>query len=98
MNERMGQYLCPIIVAALVVGQLEFAERHFLSHPVGAGVRRVRVQVHPVPCVQQYEHDQSALLLSFHNTNNTTTTLIFTRACKHLYLILGLNPDTKHMC
>lgn len=45
----LGFYLCCIIGAALVVGQLEFAERHFLSHPVSPRVRRVWVHIHPVP-------------------------------------------------
>lgn len=43
-----GVYLALVVVAALVVGQLEFAERHFLSHPVSSSVRRIRVHVHPV--------------------------------------------------
>lgn len=43
-----GVYLALVVVAALVVGQLELAERHFLSHPVSSSVRRIRVHVHPV--------------------------------------------------
>lgn len=53
-QEMCGQsfrwkYLCHIIGAALVVGELEFAERHFLPHPVSSCVGRVGVHVHPVP-------------------------------------------------
>lgn len=48
-ENRKGQYLCHVIGAALVVGELEFAERHFLSHPVSSCVGRVGVHVHPVP-------------------------------------------------
>lgn len=49
-KQEKGQYLCHIVGAAFVVGELEFAERHFLSHPVSSSVGRVGVHVHPVPC------------------------------------------------
>lgn len=44
-----GLYLRRVVGAALVVGQLELAEGHFLSHPVGSRVGGVWVHVHPVP-------------------------------------------------
>lgn len=49
-QSRKGYYLCNIIGAAFVVGELKFAERHLLSHPVSSCVGRVGVHVRPVPC------------------------------------------------
>lgn len=48
LTESKVFYLPLVVGAALVVGELEFAERHFLSHPVSSSVRRIGVHVHPV--------------------------------------------------
>lgn len=48
-EQESVKYLRHIIGAALVVGELEFAERHFLPHPMSSCVGRVGVHVHPVP-------------------------------------------------
>lgn len=49
-KEELREYLGCVVGAALVVGELEFAEGHFLSHPVSSSVWRVGVHVHPIPC------------------------------------------------
>lgn len=48
-----GLYLRHVVTSALVIGELELTEGHFLPHPVGARVGRVGVHVHPVSCAKQ---------------------------------------------
>ena len=47
---RKAAHLGRVVSPALIVGELQLAKRDLLSHPMGSGVRGIRMHVHPVSC------------------------------------------------